>query len=121
MSYTHHLYPEAEDDLRELAKYFMEENLTVALNFFDAVEDSSNRIVQELNNRVRRSPRFDDVFAMPIKAERKRQNYAKDFSDYMLWYSIDEDRKEAIIWAIESVVRRPDRIIRTLRDRRKND
>ena len=46
MSYTHHLYPEAEDDLRELAKYFMEENLTVALN------NEKNRDVFDWNENL---------------------------------------------------------------------
>ena len=120
MNYSHQLHPEAEEELRFIAKYFMDEaSLTVALNFLDAVEDSANRITQELNNRVRRRPKFDEIFAMPIKANPERQNYAKDFSTYMLWYEIDDENQQVVIWSIDSTDRNPELIIQNLRKRKR--
>lgn len=120
MGFSHFSHPDSEEDLRHLIQYFIDEvSLEVGLNFLDAFEDSANRITMELSNHVNRAPRFDDVYGMPIKANRGRNNYAKDFSDYYIWYTILKEKKHVVIWAIESIKREPTRIIHLLKGRRK--
>ena len=119
MSFSSFTHPEAEDDLKFLLEYFIDEaSLEVSLNFLDAIEETTIRIIEELDKGINRAPKFEDVFGIPIKANPNRKNYAKNFKDYHVWYTIETAESRIIIWAIESTRRDPDLIKRMLKGRR---
>ncbi|RMG20706.1 MAG: hypothetical protein D6730_19325 [Bacteroidetes bacterium] len=102
MSYTHLTHPEAEYDIRDITHFFIDDgNFTVAMNFLDAVDDTIERIINELNNNVFRAAKFDEIYGAPVIASKSRKNYAKNFSDYYIWYEINQDKRNIIIWAVD--------------------
>ena len=77
------------------------------------------RIEERLQREVQVTfePKFDDIFGEPIEAEQNSPIAAKKFKDYYIFYLLNEDKREAVILAVEYGPRDPGYLRKLLSER----
>lgn len=89
MTYQIFKRPQAERDIEEAFVYIAEDNLDVAVYFLAAVEDSIEQLAQFPLIGKQRS--FTDKRFQHIRMWR-----VKDYTDYLIFYQVVDDRIEII-------------------------
>ncbi|MGD0137877.1 MAG: type II toxin-antitoxin system RelE/ParE family toxin [Tepidisphaeraceae bacterium] len=89
MNYKLRILPAADADVDDAALFIAKDNLTAALKFYDAVDQTYRRIREHPN----RWPRYE--LDHPSLADLRKRSVAK-FDNYLIFYRIEADVVEII-------------------------
>ncbi len=106
-------------DVLNIARFLNKRSPGLGSDFAVAFDDTLARIEERLQREVQVTfePKFDDIFGEPIEAEQNSPIAAKKFKDYYIFYLLNEDKREAVILAVEYGPRDPDYLRKLLSER----
>ena len=87
-----------------------------AVAFDDTLARMEKRLGREV--QVKFEPKFEDIYGEPIEAEKDSPVTAKKFKDYYVFYMLNEEKREAVVLAVEYGPRDPDYLRRLLSGRK---
>ena len=68
--------------------------------------------------QIKFEPKFEDIYGESIEAEKDSPVTAKKFKDYYVFYMLNEEKREAVILAVEYGPREPNYLRRLLSGRK---
>lgn len=74
--------------------------------FDDTLARMEARLLRDI--QVRFEPKFEDIYAEPIEAEKDSPITAKKFRDYYVFYLLNWEAREAVVLAVAYGPRDPD-------------
>jgi len=118
VSFVFDIHPDVSLDITEIANYLNLNHEGLGDDFIIAVDDSIDRLENELNKGVFKGRKSGDIFAQPIFAEKNSPSYAKKFLKYYLWYEVVEQSNSVYIYTIIYSGRKLDSILSLIEKRR---